>query len=214
MIHNLSSAPSLVHQFIAELRDVGIQKDRARFRRNMIRLGEICAYEISKTLPHIAAQVETPLGTAIFQQKNVRIVLGTILRAGLPFHEGMLNYFEDADNAFISAYRFHPPGRHFEIKLDYISSPRLDDAVLILCDPMLATGASIQVALKELGRFGVPAEIHVASVIASTIGLESVQKQFPKANIWAAAIDDELTAKGYIVPGLGDAGDLAFGEKR
>lgn len=214
MIHNLSNKVSVLHRFIAEMRDAVIQKDRMRFRMNMIRIGEVCAYEISQTLHYIPQTVETPLGIAPYHAVSERIVLATILRAGLPFHEGMLNFFDDADNAFISAYRFHHQDGTFEIKLDYISAPRLDDAVLILCDPMLATGASINVALKELERFGVPGSIHVASVIASTTGIETVHKQHPKAHIWAAAVDEELTAKGYIVPGLGDAGDLAFGQKR
>jgi uracil phosphoribosyltransferase len=212
--HNLSDQPSLVHHFLAELRDADIQIDRARFRRNMTRLGEITALEISKTLPYQPIPVETPLGTATQLRLRQRIVLGTILRAGLPFHEGMLRYFNEADNAFISAYRSHLPDGSFEIKLDYISAPRLDDSVLILCDPMLATGASILVALRELERFGQPASIHVASIIASTVGVEAVRSRHPKVHIWAAAVDDELTAKGYIVPGLGDAGDLSYGEKR
>jgi uracil phosphoribosyltransferase len=144
---------------------------------------------------------------------NQRVVLATILRAGLPLHQGMLNYFDTADNVFIAAYRKHHKDGTFEIQLDYVSTPNLDGCVLILADPMLATGASVNLALKELERFGNPAAVHVATVIASTAGVEAVRRRWPKARIWAGAVDEELTAKSYIVPGLGDAGDLAFGEK-
>ncbi len=212
-IHDLSATHSIVHRFVAELRSTKVQTDRMRFRRNLERIGEVMAYEISKTFEFKPAQIESPLGIAETVLPLRKIVLGTVLRAGLPFHQGMLNYFDDADNAFISAYRSHLHGDAFEIKLDYVSAPRLDGCTLILCDPMLATGASVQVALQELQRLGVPSVIHVAAVIASTTGIDHVQKHFPKAHIWAAAIDEELTAKSYIVPGLGDAGDLAFGEK-
>lgn len=214
MVFNLAESNTIANQFVAELRNVEIQKDRQRFRRNLERVGEILAYEISKTLDYELFEVETPLGIAPVMLPLKRIVLGTILRAGIPFHQGMLNYFDFADNAFISAYRRHHKDGSFDIQLDYISTPDLDGCTLILCDPMLATGASINIALQELLRFGAPAHIHVATIIASTAGLEAVRRRFPLARIWAAAIDEELTAKSYIVPGLGDAGDLAYGDKR
>ncbi|MEY3194180.1 MAG: hypothetical protein RIQ78_277 [Bacteroidota bacterium] len=214
MPFNLSATNTIANQFIAELRQVNTQQDRLRFRRNLERIGEILAYEISKTLEYHLVATETPLGVSDESVPSQRIVLATILRAGLPFHQGMLHYFDRADNAFISAYRRNRKDGSFEIQLDYIGAPDLDDCVLILADPMMATGASVNVALKELARFGTPSMVHVASVIASTAGVEAVQQAHPKARIWAGAVDEELTAKFYIVPGLGDAGDLAFGEKR
>ena len=214
MVFNLSANNTIANQFIAELRQVNTQQDRLRFRRNLERIGEILAYEISKTLEYHLVPTETPLGVSDESVPSQRIVLATILRAGLPFHQGMLHYFDRADNAFISAYRRNRKDGSFEIQLDYIGSPDLEDCVLILADPMLATGASVNVALKELARFGAPSTVHVASVIASTAGVEAVQRAHPNVRIWAGAIDEELTAKFYIVPGLGDAGDLAFGEKR
>ena len=210
---NLAEFNSVANQFIAELRHREIQKDRLRFRRNLERIGEILAYEISKTLEYHLVPTETPLGIADMSVPKQRIVLATVLRAGLPFHQGMLHYFDQADNAFIAAYRRNHKDGSFEIQLDYVGSPDLSDTVLILADPMLATGASVNVALRELTRFGAPAVLHVASVIASAAGVEAVQKAHPNAHIWTGAIDEELTAKSYIVPGLGDAGDLAFGEK-
>lgn len=214
MVFNLAEKNSVANQFIAELRNLEIQKDRARFRRNLERIGEVLAYEISQTLDYELFEVETPLGIAPTMLPSSRVVLGTVLRAGLPFHQGMLNYFDTADNAFISAYRRHHKDGSFDIQLDYVSTPGLDDCVLILCDPMLASGASVNVALQELLRFGAPAVIHVATVIASTAGLDAVRRRYPRARIWTAAIDEELTAKSYIVPGLGDAGDLAYGDKK
>lgn len=214
MIFNLADHNSLANQFVAELRSLDIQKDRMRFRRNLERVGEVLAYEISKTLRYESDEVETPLGSAAVLLPTQRVVLATILRAGLPFHQGMLNYFDHADNAFISAYRrIHKDGT-FEIQLDYVSTPDLQDCVLILCDPMLATGASVNLALEQLKRFGIPVSTHIATVIASAAGLETVRRMHPKAGIWMGALDEELTAKSYIVPGLGDAGDLAFGAKR
>ncbi len=213
MIFNLTENNTVANQFVAELRNVEIQKDRFRFRRNLERVGEVLAYEISKTLDYELFEVETPMGVASAMLPSKRLVLGTILRAGLPFHQGMLNYFDQADNAFISAYRRHHKDGSFDIQLDYVTTPNLDGCVLILCDPMLATGASVNVALQELLRFGTPATIHVATVISSAAGLDAVRRRYPQARIWAGAIDDELTAKSYIVPGLGDAGDLAYGEK-
>ncbi|HNL39289.1 MAG TPA: uracil phosphoribosyltransferase [Saprospiraceae bacterium] len=214
MLFNLADHNSIANQFVAELRNVELQKDRLRFRRNLERIGEVLAYEISKTLTFEPVEVETPLGVAMTALPAPRIVLATILRAGLPFHQGMLNYFDQADNAFISAYRRHHKDGTFEIQLDYVSTPDLTDCVLILCDPMMATGSSIDVALQELRRFGEPGEIHIATVIASSAGLDAVKRRHPQARIWMGALDEELTGKSYIVPGLGDAGDLAYGEKK
>jgi uracil phosphoribosyltransferase len=213
MVFNLSEHTSIANQFLAELRDVTRQQDRLRFRRNLERIGEVLAYEISKTLRYELRDVDTPLGVAPTQLPAERVVLGTVLRAGLPFHAGMLHYFDGADNAFISAYRRHLPDGKFDIQLDYVTTPNLDDAVLILADPMLATGASVLLALEHLHRYGTPSAVHVATVIASHDGLAAVRKKYPAASVWMAALDEELTAKSYIVPGLGDAGDLAFGEK-
>lgn len=214
MPFNLSTTNSVANQFIAELRDINIQQDRMRFRRNLERVGEVLAYEISKTLEYHIVATESSLGITDMSVPSQRIVLATILRAGLPFHQGMLNYFDGADNGFISAFRRNRKDGTFEIQLDYVSTPNLHDCVLILVDPMLATGASINIALDALARFGVPADLHIAAVIASNAGVEAVKKAHPKAKIWAGAIDAELTAKFYIVPGLGDAGDLAYGVKR
>lgn len=210
---NLSRTNSIANRFIAELRDVNIQKDRMRFRRNLERIGEIMAYEISKTLTYRKKEVETPLGVANVELPNTRIVLATILRAGIPLHQGLLNYFDDADNAFVSAYRMHHKGGTFEINLEYISCPTLEGCVLILADPMLATGASIDITIKELIKHGVPKEIHVVTAIASTYGLDFIKRTHPNVKVWIGALDDELTAKSYIVPGLGDAGDLSYGAK-
>ena len=213
MIFNLSEKKSIANKFIAELRDVNIQKDSMRFRRNLERVGEVLAYEISKTLKYEEAEVETPLGIATTNKMTQRVVLATILRAGLPLHQGMLNYFDDADNSFISAYRMHHKDGTFEINIEYVSCPSLNDAVVILCDPMLATGASINMTLEKLKEFGDPAEIHIATAVASSYGLEYISRLHPRVHIWMGALDDELTARSYIVPGLGDAGDLSFGSK-
>ncbi len=213
MVTNLSKHHTLAQYFIAELRDVNVQKDRLRFRRNLERIGEVMAYEISKTLHYEAKDIETPLGIAKMYLPTDRIVLATILRAGLPFHQGLLHFFDRAENAFISAFRNPRPDGRFDIQLDYVSCPPLDDAVLILADPMLATGASICLTLQHLQRFGTPKAVHVTAVIASAQGIEAVQRQFPQARLWVGAIDQELTAKAFIVPGLGDAGDLAYGSK-
>ena len=213
MIHNIGRENSLLNQYVAEIRSSDIQSDRARFRRNLERLGEIFAYEISKTLQYEKQQVETPLGVANVAVPKDRIVVASILRAGLPFHTGILNRFEYADNAFISAYRMHHKDGTFEIKMGYITCPQLEDKVLILCDTMLATGSSIQKTLEVLQENYNPKEIHLAVVIASSPGLEFIRRLYPNIHIWMAAVDEELTAKSYIVPGLGDAGDLAFGGK-
>ena len=213
MIHILSEHHSLANRFVAELRDVNIQTDRLRFRRNLERLGEVLAYEISKTMDYGPREVETPLGIASVQLPTQRVVIASILRAGLPFHHGLLNYFDDADNAFVSAYRHHHKSGSFEINVEYVSCPNLDDCVLILADPMLATGASINLTLNKLTEHGTPQAIHVVTAIASTPGLDYIRRLHPKISIWMGALDEELTARSYIVPGLGDAGDLAFGSK-
>lgn len=213
MNFNLSEQNTIANQFIAELRDVTIQQDSMRFRRNLERLGEVLAYEISKTLNYEKKEVETSLGVAEVSVPGDPVILATILRAGLPFHQGFLNYFDKAGNAFVSAYRKHHKDGTFEINLEYISCPRLDDTTLIIVDPMLATGASMGLAIKELQEYGTPQKIHVVTAIASTYGLDYIRRLYPEADIWMGACDDELTAKSYIVPGLGDAGDLSFGAK-
>lgn len=213
MVKNLSERHSLLSNWIGELRNTDIQGDRMRFRRNLERIGEVIAYEISKVLPSEDRDIGTPLGTAVCKVLSQQPVLATILRAGLPLHQGMLNYFDRADNAFISAYRKHHGDGSFEIELGYLSCPSLDGRILIISDPMLATGASLVKTIHMLKEEGKPAAIHVVSAIACTVGIEFVRREQPDVTIWCGAIDEELTAKGYIVPGLGDAGDLAFGEK-
>ncbi|HEU5052027.1 MAG TPA: uracil phosphoribosyltransferase [Hanamia sp.] len=213
MVINLSEEHSLISNWICELRDVEVQNDRLRFRKNLERIGEACAYEISKTLPWMEQEITTPLGTAVCKILQMQPVLATILRAGLPMHTGLLNFFDKADNAFISAYRKHHTDGSFEISLEYISCPEMENRVVIICDPMLATGASLVKAMQFIKESGNPSEIHIACALACTVGLEYVQRAEPKATIWCGDIDDELTAKGYIVPGLGDAGDLAYGVK-
>lgn len=216
MIHNLGLTNSIINQFIAEIRDVEIQKDSMRFRNNMMRLGEIFAYEISKTLDYTEEEVVTSLGMAKVQTLVSQPVLATILRAGLPLHQGLLNFFDHADNAFVSAYRRHYNDGSFEIKIDYLSSPLLENRVLILADPMLATGQSMVLTYKDIVALnGKPKHTHIVSAIASAEGVEFLKKQMPAGEFtfWTAAIDEELTAQSYIVPGLGDAGDLAFGCK-
>ena len=209
----LSKNNTIANRFIAEIRDASIQKDRMRFRRNLERLGEVLAYEISKHLKYKVKEVETPMGIAEVSVPVDKMVLGTILRAGLPLHQGFLNVFDDADNAFISAYRMHHKDGTFEINIEYVSCPPLDDSVLILCDPMLATGASMDLAIKALKEYGMPAQIHVVTAIASTYGLNYIRRLHPEVKLWLGAQDDELTARSYIVPGLGDAGDLSYGGK-
>jgi uracil phosphoribosyltransferase len=213
MIINLSKEHSLISNWVAELRDMEEQSDRMRFRRNLERVGEVAAYEISKLLPSVETEVQTPLGIATCKTLANQPVLATILRAGLPLHQGLLNYFDKADNAFVSAYRKHDAEGSFEISLDYISCPDLDNRILIVSDPMLATGASLVKSVQFLRDEGEPASIHIVVAIACTVGLEYVRREIPTATIWCGDIDDELTAKGYIVPGLGDAGDLAYGAK-
>jgi uracil phosphoribosyltransferase len=214
MIKDFNQSNSIINQYVAELRNIEIQKDSMRFRRNLERIGEIMAYEISKELDYELFEVETPLGVASIDLPSAMPVLGTIMRAGLPMHQGFLNVFDAAENAFVSAYRKHHKDGTFEIKIEYVSCPNLEGKVLIIADPMLATGASMVSTVKHLAEFGKPKEIHLAVAIAAMDGINYVRRMLPKAKIWAGAIDEELTAKSYIVPGLGDAGDLAFGEKQ
>jgi uracil phosphoribosyltransferase len=213
MVINLSEKYSLLSDWIAELRDVEIQNDRMRFRKNLERIGEVAAIEISSQLEFVEKEIQTPLGTIVSKVLKEQPVLATILRAGLPLHQGLLNYFDKADNAFISAYRKHNRDGSFEISLDYVSCPELEGRVVIISDPMLATGSSLVKTIQFLRDEGKPKEIHIVAVIACTVGIEYVKRSEPQCKIWCGAIDDELTAKGYIVPGLGDAGDLAFGTK-
>jgi len=213
MVINLSDQYSLVSDWISEIRDAEVQTDRMRFRRNLERIGEVAAYEISKELPFDEREIQTPLGTSVCKKLIEQPVLATILRAGLPLHQGLLNYFDKADNAFISAYRKHNKDGSFDISLDYVSCPELEDRVVIISDPMLATGASLVKTIQFLREEGKPSFIHVVAAIACTVGIEYVHRTEPSVKIWCGSIDDELTAKGFIVPGLGDAGDLAFGTK-
>ena len=214
MVINLSDNHSLVSNWVSELRNTEVQEDRMRFRRNLERIGEIAAYEISKQLPWKIQETNTPLGIHESKVLAAHPVLATILRAGLPLHNGMLNYFDKADNAFISAYRKHHRDGSFEISLEYMSCPVLDDRIIIISDPMLATGASIVKTIQYMKNEGNPSSIHVVVAIACTVGIEYIIRECGEAvTIWCGDIDDELTAKGYIVPGLGDAGDLAFGAK-
>jgi uracil phosphoribosyltransferase len=214
MVIDLSKNNSLLNHWVSELRDVNVQNDRMRFRRNIERIGEVAAYELSKTLQFKSVEVTTPLGIAPTQLLTEQPVLATILRAGLPLHQGMLNYFDKADNAFISAYRKHHPDGSFEISLEYLSCPNLNDRVLILCDPMLATGASLVETIQAIQKTYTPAQIHIVVTIASQKGIEHVEKELgADTPIWCGAIDPILNDKSYIVPGLGDAGDLAFGTK-
>jgi len=214
-IHNLGEHNSLFNQFISEIRSADIQTDAMRFRKNMERIGEILAYEISKTLPYEKKKIITPLGEVEMNPLKQQPVLAAILRAGLPLHQGLLNYFDQADNAFISAYRKHDIDGNFEIQIDYMSSPVLKNRTLIIADPMLATGKSMVLSYRELITKGIPKHIHIVSIIASADGIEYIQKHIPntKCTIWIGAIDQEMTAQSYIVPGLGDAGDLAYGSK-
>ena len=211
-IVNLGDTNSILNKFVAELRDVDIQKDSLRFRRNVERIGEIMAYEISKEFHYSTKDIQSPLGIAPMNTPDDRIVISTILRAGLPFHQGFLRYLDNAENAFVSAYRKYKDRLNFDIHIEYIASPRLTGKTLIISDPMLATGSSMELAYEALLTKGVPGHVHVASIISSKQALEYLQKKMPddKTTIWIAALDNDHS---YIVPGLGDAGDLAFGEK-
>lgn len=212
---NLSDNNSVLNHYIKEIRSVEIQKDPMRFRRNLERIGEIMAYEISKKMNYVVEEVTTPLGIAPVNVMSDNIVISTILRAGLPFHQGFLNYFDRAENAFVSAYRKYKDALKFEIFIEYIASPDLNGKALIITDPMLATGSSMELAYGALKTKGTPAQVHVASVISSQYAIDYLKKHFQDTEIivWTAAIDPELDAHSYIIPGLGDAGDLAFGQK-
>ncbi len=214
-IINLSDSNSILNNFLKEIRSVEIQGDPMRFRRNLERIGEIMAYEISKRLQYKNEDVTTPLGTAPTQVIAEQIVISTILRAGLPFHSGFLNYFDRAENAFVSAYRKYKDALKFDIFVEYIASPDLNGKTLILTDPMLATGSSMEMTYGALLTKGTPSHIHIASIIASKQAINYIQQNLPHENItcWVAAIDPDLDEHSYVVPGLGDAGDLAFGEK-
>lgn len=213
---NLSEQNTVLNRFVSELRDVEIQKDSMRFRRNIERIGEIMAYEISRTLNYASLETTTPLGLSSTNVPTDPIVIATILRAGLVYHHGFLNCFDNAENAFVSAYRkYRENHQSFHVHIEYIASPKIDDKVLILTDPMLATGGSMDLSYQALLTKGEPKHIHIATIIASRQAIEYCQNNFPqdKTTIWAAAIDPDLDESAYIIPGLGDAGDLAYGEK-
>lgn len=214
-VQELLKENSIANKFIAQLRDIKIQKDRLRFRRNIERLGEILSYELSKELKFEKKSFQTPLGHSDIPQPEEDLVICSILRAGLPLHQGILNYFDDAENSFISAYRHHPNNdENFEIIVEYLASPSLEGKTLLLADPMLATGSSFANVLEALKPMGKPAKIHLVSIIGSEEGIENLQKVFPEnSKLWIATIDKELDKNGYIVPGLGDAGDLCYGSK-
>ena len=213
---NLGLKNSVLNKFVSEMRDKSVQKDSLRFRRNLERLGEIFAYEISQTLEYSSKQFVTPLGLADIPTHDNKLVVATILRAGLPLHQGILNFFDDAQNAFVAAYRKYDKGEDFHINIEYASTPDLNGKTLILADTMLATGASLEIAYKRLCEEGEPAHTHLVCPISSSYAVEYLQKHLPaeKVTLWVAAIDEELTSHSYIVPGLGDAGDLAYGVKK
>ncbi len=215
MVRILGDKNSIFNQFLAEIRDEGIQKDRLRFRRNLERVGEIFAYEISKDLEYTKEPISTPLGVANVPVLKDQPILGTILRAGLPLHQGLLNYFDKGDNAFITAYRKYQKDGTFNINVEYVSCPPTDDRTIIMTDPMLATGSSMVLACKALKEKGNPRHIYIVALIASKEGIEYIKKHLRTDNVTiiVGAVDDELTVKSYIVPGLGDAGDLAYGDK-
>ena len=213
MMHILSNEVSLVNSWINELRNVEVQTDRMKFRRNMERIGEIAAFEISKKLDYKEMEITTPLDKIKVKEIAVQPVITTILRAGVPLFQGVLNYFDKADCGFVAAYRKHDMNDYFSIKQDYLTCPNIEERPLIVADPMLATGASLIEALKDLLTHGKPSQIHIVAAIASRQGAEAIRTAYPEAHIWIGAIDEKLTSKGYITPGLGDAGDLSFGEK-
>lgn len=213
-VHHLLEKNSVANRFVAELRDINIQKDRMRFRKNIERLGEILAYELSKSLSYDIKTIPTPLGEAKIPLPEEEIVICSILRAGLPLHNGILNYFDTANNTFISAYRHQISEKEFEIKVEYLASPSLEDKILILADPMLATGGSMVNVYNALKPMGTPMKTHLVSIIGAKAGIDFVATQLPgDCELWIAAIDKDLDEHGYIVPGLGDAGDLSFGSK-
>ena len=211
-LHIVCAEPSIANHFLAELRDVHVQKDSLRFRRNLQRLGEIMAYRISSQLSYTDQPVQTPLATTTGKLLHDVPILATVLRAGLPFHQGFLNYFDQSPSAFVAAYRIEGTA-NVTVQVDYLSAPRLDERVLILADPMLATGKSLVQTYRAMLRFGLPRQVHIAAVIASPEGLDYVRREIPEATLWVAAVDEKLNEHAYIIPGLGDAGDLAFGAK-
>ncbi len=213
MVHNLSKEHSLVSNWVSELRDVGVQQDRMRFRRNLERIAEVTGYEISKQMETEDKTITTPMGTAHCKVLKDQPVLATILRAGLAMHNGLLSYFDRADNAFLSAYRKHNDDGSFEIALEYMSCPPIDGRIVIISDPMLATGASLVKAIQFIKEAGAIKELHVVCAIAATKGIDALRTAIPEATIWCGDVDEQITDKGYIVPGLGDAGDLAYGTK-
>jgi len=214
-IHHLESENSILNKFISEIRDTTIQKDSLRFRRNIERIGEVLGYELSKHLEYKSSLISTPLGSKLIKSLQNKIVLCSILRAGLPLHQGLLNYFDDAENAFISAYRHHPNNDiEFEIVVEYFAAPSLENKTLILADPMLATGRSLVEVYQAIKKRRTVSEIHLVAVLGAKEGIEYIKNHFPEnTHLWIAAIDDTLNDNGYIIPGLGDAGDLAFGGK-
>lgn len=214
MVYNLSQQNSIFNNFLAEIRDEMIQRDSLRFRRNMERIAEIIGYELSKKLKYSSKEITTSLGQANMNTVDSQIVLATILRAGIPMHQGLLNYFDKADSAFVSAYRKHTSGDEFDVFVEYCAAPTIDQKVLVISDPMLATGTSMVMVYKALLKNGNPKRVHIVSAIATQEALAMIKKHFPEnTEVWVGAIDEELTAQAYIVPGLGDAGDLAFGDK-
>jgi len=215
IVHDFSNKNSVLNKFVSELRDTTIQKDSMRFRKNIERIGEILSYELSKTLDFDSKEVETPLGNKTMYLPKNELVLCSVLRAGLPLHQGLLNYFDEAENAFISAYRQHKNNSdEFEVIVKYLAAPSIIDKTLVLADPMLATGKTLENVMDALRKHGTPKQIHIISVIGSRSGVAYIKKYFPKnTHLWIAAIDETLSNRGYIVPGLGDAGDLSFGIK-
>jgi uracil phosphoribosyltransferase len=214
-VHNFEQTNSVLNQFVAEIRDVNIQKDPMRFRRNIERIGEILSYEMSKMLQYKPGRITTPLGAKSTKLLTEELVLCSVLRAGIPLHQGILNYFDRAENAFISAYRYHEnDADEFEVIVKYFASPELTGKTLVLTDPMLATGKTLENVLGALKEHGTPRQIHILSVIGSQTGVDYVQSKFPEStHLWIASIDETLSSKGYIIPGLGDAGDLSYGVK-
>ncbi len=213
-IINFDETPSLINQYMTELRDVNVQSDMLRFRRNLERIGEIMAYEISKTMHYSTIEIDTPLDKCRTRVLDEKVVLATIFRAGIPFHKGFLDYFDKAQNAFVSAYRKYKEKENFDVFIEYIASPKLDGKTLIIADPMLATGASMELSYRALLTKGTPARVHVASVIASQQAISYIKSTFPEnTTVWCGAIDQHINSHSYIVPGLGDAGDLAYGIK-
>ncbi len=214
-IINFSESNSILNQYVSEIRNVEVQNDRLRFRRNLERIGEIMAYEMSKTFTYSVKDIQTPLGIAKVSTPDNQLVISTILRAGLPFHQGFLSYFDSAENAFVSAYRKYKDTLKFDIHVEYLASPRIAGKTLIITDPMLATGGSMELSYQAMLTKGKPSEIHVACIIASQAAVDFIASKFPedRTTIWCAAIDPEIDSHSYIVPGLGDAGDLAYGEK-